>query len=328
VKRSITAQQSELDDAASVATSDSLQHLAVTLTELLRETATQTFPITGASPLRSMDVLELHRQRSCLSRLLAQAQCVVSAAARAGAIPGDCFVRNPEWRRQFAHCQRQHPSLQWQCCAWYGGNPHGWMRETRAMLNRVRHSIRKEQQRMLRAPPTPLNESSAALVHRMLKSDALPSHLQSVVNGRGELTSSAEELESVMVDHFRNVFAMPPADPAPLPHPPPAMLFDKSSVKGEWFDGLMAPVAEHEITDALADAQLVSSPGEDGVSTGLWKLALIGCEELRTLVQSLFTGCLAHSFFPSAWKTSVIVPLVKDFFFFILNCDGNKIPQD
>ena len=52
---------------------------------------------------------------------------------------------------------------------------------------------------MLRSPPTSLDECSAALVHRMLKSDALPSHLQSVVNGRGELTSSAEELESVMV---------------------------------------------------------------------------------------------------------------------------------
>ena len=30
------------------------------------------------------------------------------------------------------------------------------------------------------------------------------------------------------------------------------------------------------------------------------------------LVSSLFTGCLNHSFFPSAWKTSIIVPLVKD----------------
>ncbi len=180
------------------------------------------------------------------------------------------------------------------------------------MLNRTRSAIRKEQQRMLRAPPAALSESSAAHVHRMLKSDALPSHLHSVVNAQGELTSSAEELESVMVVHFRNVFAMPPADPAPLPQPPPAMLFDKSSVKGEWFDGLMAPVVSQEITDTLADAKFVSSPGEDGVSTGLWKLALQGCDTLRTLVLHLFSGCLTHSFFPSVWKTSVIVPLVKD----------------
>ena len=310
VKRSIAAQESEL--VSTDVTPNALQHQAVTLTGLLRNAASKTFPVTGGRPLLSMNTLELQRQRRCLSRLLTQAQAVITAASKEGIIPGNCLARNPEWHRQFAACKRHHPSLQWQCCAWYAGDPHGWMRETRSMLNRIRSSIRKEQQRMLRAPPVPLSESSAAHVHRMLKSDALPSHLQSVVNGRGELTSSAEELESVMVDHFRNVFAMPPPDPAPLPHPPPAMLFDKSSVKREWFDGLMAPVTNDEITDALADAQLVSSPGEDGVSTGVWKLALIGCEKLRASVQSLFSGCLAASYFPSAWKTSVIVPLVKD----------------
>jgi len=180
------------------------------------------------------------------------------------------------------------------------------------MLNRIRSAIRKEQRCMLRDVSAPLELNSAAHVHRMLKSDSLPSHLQSVVNAQGALTSSAEELESVMVDHFSNVFAMPPPDAAPLPHPPPAMLFDKSTVQREWFDDLMSPVEEQEIISTLADTRLISSPGEDGVSTGLWKLALQGSEEMRLLVQSLFSGCLALSFFPSAWKTSVIVPLIKD----------------
>ena len=165
---------------------------------------------------------------------------------------------------------------------------------------------------MLRVPSTELHLNSAALVHRMLKSDALPTHLHSVVTPQGKLTSSAEELETVMVDHFRNVFALPPPDAAPLPHPPPAMLWDKDGVQPQWFDSLMAPMTTQEITNTLADAKFVSSPGEDGVSTGLWKLALHGSDALCTLVQSLFSSCLSLSSFPSAWKTSVIVPLVKD----------------
>ena len=62
----------------------------------------------------------------------------------------------------------------------------------------------------------------------------------------------------------------------------------------------------------LKDAPLVSSPGQDEVSTGLWKVALLGCAGLRSLVSDLFCGCLRTSSFPSAWKTSVIVPLIKD----------------
>jgi len=110
------------------------------------------------------------------------------------------------------------------------------MRETQTLLNQTRSLLRKEQKRMLRELPGPAFDSSASHVHRMLKSDALPSHLHSVINAQGELTSTAEELESVMVDHFSNVFAMPPPDPTPLPHPPPEMLFHKDGVKAEWFE--------------------------------------------------------------------------------------------
>ena len=293
-------------------TTDSLEQLVSALTQILQRTAAKSFPITGAAPMLSACLLELQQQRRCISRLLTQAERVLTVAGRRGAIPGDCFVRNPEWCRQMRTCQQQHPSLLWQCCAWFDGNPHSWLLETRVKHNRIRSAIRKEQRRMLQTPSASLHPNSASLVHRMLKSDALPSLLHSVVDSTGKLTSSAEELETVMVDHFRNVFAMPPADAVPLPHPPPAMMFDKSSVRAEWFDGLMAPMVAHEISDTLSDAKFVSSPGEDGVSTGLWKLALQGCDALQSLVLSLFSGCMALSFFPSAWKTSVIVPIVKD----------------
>jgi hypothetical protein len=132
------------------------------------------------------------------------------------------------------------------------------------------------------------------------------------VDAHGSLTSTAAQLEEVMVDHFREVFAVPPPSAVPLPHPPPAMLLDKGSVQAAWFDGLMAPMGQEEIMAALADAELVSSPGEDEISTGLWKLALAASPQLCLLVSELFSACLRTSIFPSAWKVSVIVPLIKN----------------
>ena len=297
-------------------TPDSLDCLASTLTKLVAAEAVKSFPVTGAPPRQSVCVLELQRERRALTKLIQQAERVIKHThSLRSTIPGDCLARNPEWCRQMRVCQLLFPSLRWNCCAWtvHGGDPHAWIQETRRMLNNTRGCIRKEKRRMQRAPMTTykFGVNGAALVHRMLKSDALPSYLQSVVNSQGVLTSTAEELETVMVDHFRNVFTMPAVDGVPLPSAPPAMLFDKDSVHPEWFDGLMAEVQEKEIIDSLSDTPLVSSPGEDGVSTGLWKLALQGSNGMCSLVSSLFTGCLAHSFFPSAWKTSIIVPLVK-----------------
>ena len=312
VESSLAARRNEFDSLTLHPTQDSLQCLATSLTQLVQRAAERSFPMTGAAPLRSACVLQLQQQRRCLSRLITTAERVLTKARSLSSIPGDCLQRNPEWCRQLRSCQKQHPSLRWRCSPWHGRDPLAWIQETHVLLNLTRSSIRKEQRRMLRAPSNELHLNSAALVHRMLKSDALPSHLQSVVTPQGKLTSSAEELETVMVDHFRNVFALPPPDAAPLPHPPPAMLWDKDGVQPQWFDSLMTPMSAREITQTLADAKFVSSPGEDGVSTGLWKLALHGSDALRTLVQSLFSGCLSLSCFPSAWKTSVIVPLVKD----------------
>ena len=62
---------------------------------------------------------------------------------------------------------------------------------------------------MQREPLAPMDVSPAAHVHRMLKSDALPTHLHSVVDKQGSLTTSAGELEAVMVEHFQSVFALP-----------------------------------------------------------------------------------------------------------------------
>jgi hypothetical protein len=132
----------------------------------------------------------------------------------------------------------------------------------------------------------------AAMIHRMLQSDALPSQLHAVIDSNGELTSNAEELEDVMVNHFESVFTIPPPDPTPLLPPPPPMLFDKPSILPEWYEGLMDEVTEEELIVLVADVPLVSAPGLDEVSPGVSKIALQGRAAMRTHVATL---CSRHA---------------------------------
>ena len=103
-----------------------------------------------------------------------------------------------------------------------------------------------------------------------------------------------------------------PPLPLPLPRHPPAMMFEKASILPAWYDGLMEEVHAGEIIETLRSAPRVSAPGEDEVSIGVWKIALQGCPLALELTASLFTSCLRTSTFPSAWKTSIIQPFVKD----------------
>jgi hypothetical protein len=153
----------------------------------------------------------------------------------------------------------------------------------------------------------------AAAIHRMLQTDALPSRLLSVVDQHGTNTSSAAELQSVMVQHFTSVFALPPADNTPLPYDPPAMLLEKPNMQAAWYDTLMLDVSEQELQHTISDAPRVFAPGKNEVSIGVWKMTLEGCPRVRALTAALFSSCLRTSSFFSAWKSScIIVPLVKD----------------
>jgi len=307
LERGVLLRQAELLSLALDDSPHSLHRLAAELTQLVHRSAFACFPITGRPPHSSASLLQLSTQQRDLTRLLRTAEAVILAAPAVG----DCLSRNPLWLQQYSACKRQH-GLQWRSDAWYGGDPRAWIAETRQLLRSTRTAIRAERRRMMRERRAPVEASPAALVHRMLKSDALPSNLHSVVDAHGALTSTAAQLQEVMVEHFREVFAVPPPSAVPLPHPPPAMLIDKDSVHAAWFDSLVADMGQEEIVAALSSAALVSAPGEDEVSTGLWKLALAGCPQLCTLVSQLFSACLRTSTFPSAWKTSVIVPLIKN----------------
>jgi len=74
----------------------------------------------------------------------------------------------------------------------------------------------------------------------------------------------------------------------------------------------MRDVDEQELLDVLRSVPLIGAPGHDLVSSGLWKVVVQGSKKAREMVVQLFSACLRSSIFPATWKSSIIVPLVKD----------------
>jgi len=280
----------------------SLTSLAHTLTTIVHDVAMSCLPQMGGRPLQSKHVLTLQRQRRDLTRLLRLGLLVHER--------GDDIQRCPEWTHLFVHCTKQHTH--------WNVDPRvdfsGWCDETRRHISTTRIMSAREQRRLKQQRETPMDANRTAAIHRMLQSDGLPPHIFSVVDANGELTSSPEELEEVMASHFESVFDIPPLDPSMeiLEEDAPAMLFEKESVQREWFTGLMDEVRPDDLVALVSDSPLVSAPGEDGVSAGVWKIAIQESELVREHVACLFTACMETSTFPSAWKTSIILPVIKD----------------
>ena len=286
-----------------------LSDAASLLTSLTRDAAYIHLPTTGATPLRTRSALQLQKQRRDLTRLLR----ISIALNHAGHAMTSCL----EWRRLYRCCMYHH-RVQWHTDIRFSCDTHAWIDETRQHIRSARSAFVVECQRVHHRPKAHFDANPAAAVHRMLSGDALPSRLFSVVDSAGELTSSFAELENVMVQHFTSVFAIPP--PAVLPYvappsypvDPPTMLYQKRGLLPQWYDGLMVDVLPAELMSTISDAPRISAPGLDGVSVGVWKIALQGSAALQHQVASLFSACLRTSIFPSAWKDSIIIPFVKD----------------
>jgi hypothetical protein len=209
------------------------------------------------------------------------------------------FTRCPEWARLYRTCVEQH-QLCWAVDAFYHHNPEGWIEETKSLIRITRSSIAKEKKQMQRAKVPAFDANSTATIHQMLQQVHRDAPLLSIINSEGDLVTTAEEVKEVMTSHFESVFDLPPPNPHPLPHPPPSMLFDKSHIQLSWYDDLMNEIMGDELLCVLKDSPLVSAPGEDLVSTGVWKIALQESALLRCCdcVQAQAMTCtrrLVHS---------------------------------
>jgi len=300
----IHTHDSHLDSLAKQRTKQSLDTLASELADHVRRSAFATLPITGDAPLRSKNIINLSHQchnlihlRNITRELLRQHADTTPTAS-------------PEWLKSYHRCL-QH-GIYWRFRV--DEDTSSWLNETQSLLRCIRTNIRHNKLCLIRTSTSSFDANPAARIHRMLDGDALPSQIFSVINDQGHLATSPEELSEVMVKHFEHVFAIPREIPTIHSYamPPPDMLFSKSNIDTSWYTGLMEEPTEDELLDLLTDIPLISAPGLDEVSAGVWKIAIKQSVLVRHHVLALFSNCLLTGTFPSAWKTSIIVPLVKD----------------
>ena len=316
LERGLHRDHDRLQHLAQADDASSLSDAASSITAMTRHSAFASFPITGAASRQSHRVQQLQRQRVDVTRLLHTSLELIAHHHHHHhhhRHPVCALTRSPEWVRIYRRCVLQH-DIHWRIDIFYIHDHAGWLIETREHVRRIRQLINHERRCMnvvARARPS-FDNNTASAVHRMLDSNALPSHLLSVVDSDGHLTTSAHEMKDVMVRHFTSVFAIPPPSLIPLAYDPPEMLFDKLGMQPEWYDGLMADVTPIELIRTISDAPRVSAPGEDEVSIGVWRIAIQNSALMCELVTTLFTSCLRNSIFPSTWKSSIIIPFVKD----------------
>ena len=276
-----------------------LSSFASHLSCLVRTSAFCKLPLSRAPAYTNKDCLQLQRLRRDLTRLVRIACMLVSE----NQLP---LTRSPEWLHLQRKCVRCYDVV------WLTppSSEHAWIAESKQLIRNTRSALHKETQCMKKLRADRFDATSTAMVQQMLQG-LEDRQLFSVLDQHDHLITDPDAVKQVMVDHFRQVFALPPSDPTPLPHPPPSMLFDKPNIDPAWFADLMRDVTAAELLPACKDVLPTSAPGEDLVSTGVWKLALQSAS-VTASVCTLFTACLRSSTFPACWKGSVIVPLVKD----------------
>ncbi|HVW99389.1 MAG TPA: reverse transcriptase domain-containing protein, partial [Candidatus Babeliaceae bacterium] len=306
----------ELTSLAAYSNPESVGELAMRLACYTRTAAFDCLPITGAAPLQNRNCLQLQRQRKDLTTLIHLTHSALSKLSEYNATSNHHYalMNCPKWCQQYQHCQLQyHQQLQWNMDPI--SSPYDWLSETRQLLRHTRSQLKQLQKSMLKQPRLPSDVNPAALTHQMLKSESAPSDIYSVVGSDGHLTNTPDELANVMVQHFKSVFSIPLHDEDQvlhLDHPPPQMLFKKPNINPNWYNPLMQDISEEELMQVSNLSPLVSAPGEDDVSSGVWKIAIKSCKLLRSYILLLFNHCLHSCTFASAWKTSIIVPLIKD----------------
>ncbi|MDR3548206.1 MAG: hypothetical protein P4M11_08090, partial [Candidatus Pacebacteria bacterium] len=179
LKQEAAKQEHRLSTLGAASDSDSLSSLASDLTSLVHDSAFKCLPITGAVRGRSLTVLRLQRRRRSLTRLLR-----LTSILRMRSIP---FTSCPAWLHLYVHCQQQYQVV-WNKDVLHQYDATPWLEETKQLISSLRRSIRKEQHRLTRTRATPFDANPAARIHRMIKSDALPSQIFSIIDSNGELT--------------------------------------------------------------------------------------------------------------------------------------------
>lgn len=105
-----------------------------------------------------------------------------------------------------------------------------------------------------------------------------------------------------LVDHFSAVFAPPSVPPIPAPIPEVPLSPEHHH--------LVSPISPTEFDKAIADTNLTSAPGPDGLPPRLL-IQCLSVPEFYVFLFQFITMCFLLSYVPTQWRTAHVFILYK-----------------
>ena len=151
----------------------------------------------------------------------------------------------------------------------------------------------------------------AAFVHRMQDGDRAAEVSAVVDPATGQLVSEPVEVARVFCDHYRSILPSRSRDEEKRPDWITNLYATpKPGIDPQWYAGLMSPISHEDVKAALSSAKYVCAPGQDRISSGIWRV-MVQSPAVCSTIALLLSGCLTHRFQPAAAKHAIIVPVVK-----------------
>jgi exonuclease III/ribonuclease HI len=186
-----------------------------------------------------------------------------------------------------------------------------WLHNVQKQINFVRREQRRFDAALDGYVGDDWTHNPTAFVHRMQDGDQAPEVNAVIDPTTGLLVTDPAEVGRVFRDHYMRTFACRDRDDEKRP-PWITDLYanPKAGINPDWYVGLMNPISNDDVKAALSSAKFISAPGEDRISSGIWRV-MVRSPVVCSVIGSLLSGCLIHRFQPAAAKHAIIVPIVK-----------------
>ncbi len=143
----------ELQTHADTLTSDSLNSLALHLTQYTHDAAFKKLPLTGSNSHRTKSILSLQRQRRTLTRLLHMTHTILELHL----LP----IHTHQWKHLYQLCQSQY-HIYWSNDLERHHSINDWLEETKSFITQTRATIRRERKRLDHQRESPFDANPTA----------------------------------------------------------------------------------------------------------------------------------------------------------------------
>ena len=186
-----------------------------------------------------------------------------------------------------------------------------WVAKLQKQINFIRREERRYDASLDGYVGDSCVHNPTAFVHRMQDGDQSQEVSAVVDPVSGQLATDPVEVARVFRDHYQRIFMCPSRDEAKKP----AWIANlyatpKAGIKSEWYSGLMNCISTDDVKMALSSAKLICAPGQDRISSGIWRV-MVQSPTVCSALASLLSGFVTHRFQPVAAKHAIIVPVGK-----------------